>query len=259
MKILYFGDIIGKKGVRGLKGFLSGYLKENEVDFIFANGENLAGGKGITKKHFQEIRDLGVDGVSTGNHVFDKREIYGQLKELPEIVRPFNYPAGTPGKGYHIFRKNGKSAAILNLSGRVFMNALDCPFRRAAEAVSQLKEECDVILVDFHAEATSEKKALGYFLDGKVTAVLGTHTHTQTNDCQWLPQKTFFMTDLGMVGPRVSILGVKKEVILNHFLTGLPFALEVAEEGATNVNGIELVIDDSGQVTEYKMINLDID
>lgn len=258
MKILYFGDIIGKKGIRGLKAFLEEYRKKDEADFIFANGENLAGGKGITRKHFQEIRDLGVDGVSTGNHVFDKREIYSQLKELPEVVRPLNYPAGTPGKGWHVFRKNGFSVAVVNLSGRVFMKPLDCPFRRGLEIVSQLQEECSAILVDFHAEATSEKKALGYFLDGKATAVLGTHTHTQTNDGQYLPKKTFFLTDLGMVGARDSILGVKKDNILNHFLTGLPFAVEVAEEGAVNVNGIELQIDETGKVTDYRLINLDI-
>ena len=258
MKILYFGDIIGRKGVRALESFLQVYLKENKVDFIFANGENLAGGKGITKKHFLEVKKIGIDGVSTGNHVFDKREIYGQLKELPEIVRPLNYPVGTPGKGFHIFMKNDLKVALINVCGRVFMKTLDCPFRRIEEIIGGLRAECQTIIVDIHGEATSEKKALGYFLDGKVTAVLGTHTHTQTNDCQLLPNKTFYMSDLGMVGAKTSILGVKKEVIINHFLTGMPFALEVAEEGLANINGIELEIDMDNKVSSYKIINQDI-
>lgn len=258
MKILYFGDIIGRKGVRALESFLETYLKENKVDFIFANGENLAGGKGITKKQFLEVKKLGVDGVSTGNHVFDKREIYGQLKEYPEIIRPLNYPIGTPGKGFHIFTKNDFKIAVINVCGRVFMKTLDCPFRRIEEMLNNLRSECSTIIVDIHGEATSEKKALGYFLDGKVSAVLGTHTHTQTNDCQLLPNKTFFMSDLGMVGAKTSILGVKKEVIINHFLTGMPFALEIAEEGLANVNGIELEINDENRVTSYKIINQDL-
>lgn len=258
MKVLYFGDIIGKNGVRSLEKFLITYLKENKIDFIFANGENLAGGKGITKKHFLEAKSIGIDGVSTGNHVFDKREIYGQLKELPEIVRPLNYPVGTPGKGFHIFMKNNMKVAIINVCGRVFMKTLDCPFRRIEEILSGLRSECETIIVDIHGEATSEKKALGYFLDGKVTAVLGTHTHTQTNDSQFLPNKTFYMSDLGMVGAKTSILGVKKEVIINHFITGMPFALEVAEEGLAIINGIELDIDVDNKVMSYKVINQDI-
>lgn len=258
MKILYFGDIIGKKGALALERFLKAYLVENKVDFIFANGENLAGGKGITKKHFLEVKNIGVDGVSTGNHVFDKREIYSQIKEYPEIIRPLNYPAGTPGKGYNIFMKNDKKAAVISVCGRVFMKALDCPFRKIEELLAGLREECPCIIVDIHGEATSEKKALGYFLDGKVTAVLGTHTHTQTNDAQILPNKTFYMTDLGMVGAKTSILGVKKEVIINHFLTGLPFALEIAEEGLSNINGIELEIDCDSKVSSFKIINTDL-
>lgn len=230
---------------------------DHPVDFIFANGENLAGGKGITKKHFQELKDFGVDGVSTGNHVFDKREIYSQLKEVPEIVRPLNYPVGTPGNGYHIFYKKDLAVAIINLSGRVFMNNLDCPFKRIEEILSKVREECQTILVDFHGEATSEKKAMGYFLDGRVTAVMGTHTHVQTNDAQLLPAKTFFLTDLGMVGATTSILGVKKEVILTHFLTGLPFALQVEDEGSTTLNGIELEIIDN-RVVNFTLINRDL-
>lgn len=259
MKILYFGDIMGKKGMEGLKSFLSSYLKNHErPDFIFANGENVAGGKGITKKHFQELKDLGVDGVSTGNHVFDKREVLTQLKEVPEIVRPLNYPVGTPGKGWHIFRKNNLRIAIVSLCGRVFMKSMDCPFRRIEEILPMLKEEADVILVDVHAEATSEKKALGYYLDGKVSAVFGTHTHVQTNDPVYLPEKTFYLTDLGMVGARNSILGVKKDVIVSHFLTGLPFAVQVADEGPTNINAVFLEIDEKGCVTDYQLINQDI-
>ncbi len=258
MKLLYFGDIIGKNGLRALDKFLSTYLKENDIDFIFANGENLAGGKGITKKYFLEAKRIGIDGVSTGNHVFDKREIYGQLKEIPEIIRPLNYPVGTPGKGFHIFMKKNMKVGLINVCGRVFMKTLDCPFRSIEAIIGSLRNECETIIVDIHGEATSEKKALGYFIDGKVTAVLGTHTHTQTNDSQFLPNKTFYMTDLGMVGAKTSVLGVKKEVIINHFLTSMPFALEVAEEGLATINGIELDIDVDSKVTSYKVINQDV-
>lgn len=229
-----------------------------EYSFIFANGENLAGGKGINKKTFNEIKSIGVDGVTTGNHVFDKREIYGQIKELPEIVRPLNYPTGAPGKGSFVFEKKGQKIALVSVCGRVFMKALDCPFKKIEEELNKLREQCNTIIVDIHAEATSEKKALGYFLDGRVTAVFGTHTHTQTNDAQILPKGTFYMSDLGMVGAKDSILGVKKEVIINHFLTGLPFSIEVADEGLALINGIELEIDDSGRVTEHRVINVEI-
>lgn len=258
MKILYFGDIIGTKGMNALGSFLRGYLPEHPADFVFANGENVAGGRGITKKHFQELKSLGIDGVTTGNHVFDKREIYSQLKEVPEIIRPLNYPPGTPGMGYHVFEKRGLKVGLLNLHGRVFMNNLDCPFRRGEEALRVLNEKASVILVDFHGEATSEKKALGYYLDGRVTAVLGTHTHVQTNDPQLLPKGTFYLTDLGMVGAQTSILGVKREVILNHFLTGLPFRVEVEDQGTAIINGVELDIDDAGRVSSHRLINLEV-
>lgn len=258
MKILYFGDIISKKGIKGLKSFFDKNINKDDYDFIFANGENLAGGKGINKKTFTEIKEIGISGVTTGNHIFDKREIYSQIKELPEIVRPLNYPVGAPGKGSYIFEKKGLKIALVSLCGRVFMKALDCPFKKVEEELNKIKENCDSVIVDIHAEATSEKKALGYFLDGRVTAVLGTHTHTQTNDPQILPKGTFYISDLGMVGAKDSILGVKKEVIINHFLTGLPFAIEVAEEGLTLINGIELIIDDAGKVTDYKIINIEI-
>lgn len=258
MKILYFGDIISKKGINGLKKYLEKFCEKDDYDFIFANGENLAGGKGINKKTFLEIKSLGVSGVTTGNHIYDKKEIYSQIIEFPEIVRPLNYPVGAPGKGSYIFEKKGLKIALVSLCGRVFMKPLDCPFKKIEEELSKLKEKCNSVIIDIHAEATSEKKALGYFLDGRVSGVLGTHTHTQTNDSQLLPKGTFFISDLGMVGAKDSILGVKKEVIINHFLTGLPFAIEIAEEGLTLVNGVELIIDDLGKVVEYKTINIEL-
>lgn len=258
MKILYFGDIISKKGIKGIKSFLDKNIQKDDYAFIFANGENLAGGKGINQKTFNEIKAAGVSGVTTGNHIFDKREIYGEIKGLPEIVRPLNYPAGAPGNGSYIFEKKGLKVVLISLCGRVFMKLLDCPFKRVEQELSKVKKDCDTIIIDIHAEATSEKKALGYFLDGRVAAVLGTHTHTQTNDAQILPKGTFYISDLGMVGAKDSVLGVKKEVIINHFLTGLPFSIEVADDGLTLVNGVELTIDNLGKVTNYKVINIEI-
>ena len=251
MKILYFGDIIGTSGLNALKMFLDNY--EGDPHFIFVNGENVAGGRGITRKEWQKLKEIGVDGASTGNHIFDRRETYGDLKTTPEIIRPLNYPTGTPGKGYHIFKKGDRKVGVISACGRVYMKDLDCPFRRIDAILQEIREETDAIIVDIHGEATGEKKALGYFLDGKVTAVLGTHTHTQTNDAGPLPKGTLFMTDLGMVGARESIIGTKKDIIVNHFLTGLPFRVEVENEGPMLINGIEIEVA-GGVVKEFSLI-----
>ena len=255
MKILYFGDLIGKAGIRGLSLYLKKHIEEKKPDFIFVNGENLAGGKGITKEVFNEVRDLGVDGFSTGNHVFDKREIIALLRETGEVIRPLNYPVGIPGKGYQIFKKNNLKVAVINLCGRVFMKPLDCPFKRVESAIKTIREETDIILVDFHAEATAEKQALGHFLDGQVAGVFGTHTHTQTNDLQLLKKGTLYLTDLGMVGANDSILGSKKDTIINHFLTGMPFRVEVEVSGPIRINGVELEIDTDGSINSFQLIN----
>lgn len=252
MRVLFFGDVIGQTGIKGLGKYLAKH--STEADFIFVNGENASGGRGITKKEYYQLRDLGVDGLTTGNHVFDKRETYGDLKGHSEIIRPLNYPVGVPGKGYHVFKKKNKSIGVVSLCARVFMKNLDCPFKRIDGILGDLRNETDTILVDFHGEATAEKKALGYFLDGRVTGVLGTHTHTQTNDPSWLPKKTFFLTDLGMVGAKESILGSKKDGIINHFLTGLPFRVEVEDQGAILVNGVSLEVE-NGIIKDFKLIN----
>lgn len=255
MKILYFGDLIGKTGVRGLSLYLKKHFEEEKPDFIFVNGENLAGGKGINKEVFNDVKALGVDGFSTGNHVFDKREAISLLRETGEVIRPLNYPVGIPGKGYHIFKKNNFKVAVISLCGRVYMKPLDCPFKRVEGVLKTIKEEADIILVDFHGEATAEKQALGHFLDGQVTAVLGTHTHTQTNDLQLLKKGTLYLTDLGMVGANDSILGSKKDTIINHFLTGMPFRVEVEVDGPIRINGVALDVNADGSINSFQLIN----
>lgn len=255
MKIFYFGDLIGKAGILGLSLYLKKQIKEKQPDFIFVNGENLAGGKGITKEVFNEVKDLGVDGFSTGNHVLDKKEAISLLRKTGEIIRPLNYPIGIPGKGYQVFKKNNLKVAVISLCGRVFMKPLDCPFKRVANAIKIIKEETDIILVDFHAEATAEKQALGHFLDGEVTAVFGTHTHTQTNDLQLFKKGTLYLTDLGMIGANDSILGSKKDTIINYFLTGMPFRIEVEVSGSIRINGVEFDIDSDGSISSFILIN----
>ena len=255
MKIFYFGDLIGKAGIRGLSLYLKKQIEKKQPDFIFINGENLAGGKGITKEVFNEVKNLGVDGLSTGNHVFDKIEAISLLRKTGEIIRPLNYPIGAPGKGYQIFKKNNHKVAVINLCGRVFMKPLDCPFKKAESVIRAIKDETDIILVDFHAESTAEKQALGYFLDGQVTVVFGTHTHIQTNDLQLLKKGTLYLTDLGMVGANNSILGNKKDTIINHFLTGMPFRVEVEASGSIRINGLEFDIDTDGSISSFQLIN----
>ncbi|MFH1361435.1 MAG: TIGR00282 family metallophosphoesterase [bacterium] len=253
MKVLFLGDIIGKLGREVCRQVLPGLRQELTPDLIIANGENSAHGYGITEKIYQELLELGIDVITMGNHVWDKKDLINNIDKLPMVVRPANYPPGTPGQDHLIIEKAGVKIAILNLSGRTFMKPLDCPFQAAEKLVSKI--ETNVIIVDMHAEATSEKCAMGWFLDGKVSAVLGTHTHVMTNDERILPQGTAFMCDVGMSGARDSIIGMGKDQILKRFVTQIPEKFEPTEKGPGIFNAVFLKIDPvSGQAKEIKAI-----
>lgn len=248
MNILVVGDIVGRPGRRAIKELLIEIQKEYAVDFTIANGENAAGGRGINHEVMDVLLSSGIDVLTMGNHVWDNKEIFEFIKDQPRLIRPCNYPIGTPGQGFHIYEAHSLRVAVINASGRVFMNSLDCPFRLLDEILVEIDGLWDLCLVDFHAEATSEKLALAYYLDGRVTAVLGTHTHIQTADERILPEGTAYITDLGMTGPIHSILGMNKDMVIQKFLTQRPIRLEVAR-GAIQLQGVLLEIDENSKKT----------
>lgn len=230
MKFLFIGDIVGKIGRNATKTLLPSVVSKYKIDLVIANGENAAGGFGITDKVVAEIFGYGVHVITTGNHVWDKKEFIPQISKEDKVLRPLNYPPGVPGFGSIIYPVRGNmTVAILNLSGRVFMSNIDCPFRVGKEAIEKLHAETKIIIIDFHAEATSEKIAFGYFMDGKVSAVIGTHTHVQTADEKILPNGTAYITDVGMTGPSDSVIGIEKEQIIRRFLTNMPMRFETAK------------------------------
>ncbi len=229
MNVLFIGDIMGEPGRRVLLKHLSKVIEEHHIDLVIGNGENAAGGFGITKDIAEELFDLGLSAITLGNHAWDKREAMEYLQKEPRIIRPANYPDGVPGKGACVIESiQGERLGIVQLMGRVFMPMVDCPFRVAEREIAQLDNHADCILVDMHAETTSEKMAMGYFLDGKVSVVLGTHTHVQTADEQILPQGSGYLTDVGMTGPVQSVIGMKPHLVIQKFLTQLPRRFEVA-------------------------------
>jgi 2',3'-cyclic-nucleotide 2'-phosphodiesterase len=232
MNILIIGDVVGSPGRSILKRALPKVLRRHDVDYCIANVENAAGGFGITREVADEITALGVDCMTSGNHIWDKKEIVAAIEQMPYLLRPANYPPEQPGKGSYVGRAKDSRVpvATLNLSGRVFMNgAIDDPFRIARAEVARLRQEAAVIIVDMHGEASSEKTALGYFLDGTVSAVVGTHTHVPTCDHRILPKGTAYCTDLGMTGPYDSVIGVEAELIVKRFVTGMPARFETAK------------------------------
>lgn len=242
MKILFLGDIVGRPGRRALAQFLPNFKKKEKPDLVIANAENAAGGVGVTLEIYKEIMETGVDYLTSGDHIFDRKEFMTWLNDPKiKVLRPLNYPEGAPGRGFAQIEVFGKKIGLVNLLGRIFIKeGPDSPF----EAIQKLlqKEKADIWLVDFHAEATSEKQAMGWFLDGKVGAVLGTHTHVQTADAKILPKGTAFITDAGMTGPTGGVIGVKKERVLEGFLQGVPTQFEVAQ-GPAQVEGVILEID----------------
>jgi len=232
LNILIIGDVVGSPGRSILKKALPHVFKKYDVDYCVANVENAAGGFGVTKEVCDEILDLGVDCMTSGNHIWDKKEIIGWMDLIPQLLRPLNYPQGQPGKGSYVgtSKRTGVTVATLNLSCRVFMNgALDDPFTLGMQEMDRLLEEAKVVIVDAHGEASSEKTALGYWFDGKASAVVGTHTHVPTCDHRLLPKGTAYCTDLGMTGPYDSVIGVEAETILKRFVSGMPSRFETAK------------------------------
>ena len=244
MKILFVGDIYGRPGKKVVSRFIPRYIEEKGVDFCIANGENAAGGFGLTSNIAGKYFSYGIDVITSGNHIWDLKETKTLLSESDFVLRPANYPHGVPGKGYTIFKKNGLSIGVLNLIGRIFMQPVDCPFNAADEIVASLGKETNIIIVDFHAEASSEKMALGWYLDGRVSAVLGTHTHVMTADERILPKGTAFISDVGMTGSHDSVIGVRIEQSLARIMTQLPVRFSPAEDGL-RFSAVLLEIDDS--------------
>jgi len=247
MRVLFLADVIGSPGRSALK-ILSSLSNELGIDFCIANGENAAGGFGLTRAVAEELFSLGVHVITSGNHLWDRQGASELVAEEPRVLRPANYPPDVPGLGAGVFRaRNGKKIAVLNLLGRVFMKNLDCPFRCADEAVKGLKSETPIIIVDMHAEATSEKVAMAWFLDGRVSAVVGTHTHVQTADERILPNGTGCITDAGMTGPFDSVIGIDKEVAIKRFLSQTPVRLVPAKLDV-RINGVILDVEPASGV-----------
>ncbi|MBS1984837.1 MAG: TIGR00282 family metallophosphoesterase [Bdellovibrionales bacterium] len=229
MKFLFIGDIVGEAGRKVITRFLPALRAKHNIDIVIANNENMAGGFGITADTFQEMSQAGVDIMTGGNHTFDKKEGVQVLEEESYVLRPANYPEGTPGKGSCLYTNSrGQKIGVINVMGRVFMDPLECPFREVDKLIAPLREKTKVILVDVHAEASSEKVAMGWHCDGRATLVVGTHTHVQTADERILPGGTAYLTDAGMTGPYDSVIGIKKEIIIDRFITRRGKKFEVA-------------------------------
>lgn len=229
MKVLFIGDIFGEPGRRAVARAVPKLVSQRQIDIVIGNGENAAGGFGITPELAEELFELGLAVITTGNHAWDKKEILDYFPREPRLLRPANYPSGVPGQGSVVVESaGGEQLGVLQLMGRAYMPTLDCPFQVAKRELAALKKRTTAVIVDMHAEATSEKMAMGHYLDGEVVAVVGTHTHVQTADDQILPKGTAYLTDIGMTGPLHSVIGVKKELAIEKFLTGMPRRFEVA-------------------------------
>jgi hypothetical protein len=244
--VLFLGDVIGNPGRRCLENGLSALVIEEKADVVIVNGENASGGIGITPEISDTLLGLGVDVITSGNHIFKKKEIFDYLEKEPRLIKPANYPPDTPGNGCYIFsnkKTNKHEVAVFNLCGRVFIDNFDCPFRTADKVLSFINKRTNIVILDFHAEVTSEKVALGWYLDGRVSAVIGTHTHIQTADERILNKGTAYITDAGMCGPRNSVIGVKKEIIVDRFINMLPQRFSVADSDNW-INGVVINIDE---------------
>lgn len=256
MKVLFIGDIIGKPGRSAVKALLPGLSRKYGLDFVIANGENAAGGFGITETVAGELFNLGINVITSGNHIWDKKESVPFIAKEHRVLRPVNYPPGVPGSGSVVLNAGKFKVGVLCASGRVFMGNFDCPFRVSSAEVERLKESTNIIIVDFHAEATSEKIAFGYYMDGKVSAVIGTHTHVQTADEKILKGGTAYITDAGMTGPSDSIIGVEKERVIERFLLQMPAKFDVAR-GETIFSAVVVDIDEtSGRASSIERLLL---
>lgn len=245
MKILFIGDVVGRVGREAVAALLPGLIDRHAIDFTIANCENAAGGIGVTEKTGDELLSLGVDALTSGNHVWDKRDAYDYVGACARLARPANYPPGAPGRGTLVLSaSNGRRVGVVNLQGRVFMQQIDCPFRTGAVLVQEVARETPVVIVDIHAEATAEKQALGWHLAGRATAVIGTHTHIQTADERILDGHTAYITDAGMTGPVDSVIGIRKELSIARFVTQLPQRFAVAPGDAV-LCGVVLDVDEA--------------
>lgn len=256
LKILAIGDIVGENGVKKLKETLPKIMKDEKINFCIVNGENAAGGMGITTKIFNDMISLNIDAITMGNHTWGKKDIFTFI-DNPKLLRPANYSKGVVGKGYGIYECKGKKIAVINLIGRTDMNVLsENPFLVVDDIINKIKGSVDIIIVDFHAEATAEKIAMGYFLDGKVTAMYGTHTHVQTADEKILNKGTAYITDIGMTGPKTSVIGMDVDASIKRFVTSLPERYKLAE-GECMLNGCIFEINDENCKAE-KIVRINV-
>ncbi len=259
MRLLFLGDIVGSPGREMVIEYLPRLRRKYQPDFIVANGENAAHGRGITQKIARELFDAGIQAITMGNHTWDNKEIFSFIDDEPRLIRPANFPAGTPGNGLVYIKSGDAELAVINLQGRSFLPPLDCPFTLADRLVAQASKRTRLIFVDFHAEATSEKQAMGWYLDGRISALVGTHTHVQTGDERILPGGTGYLTDAGMCGPMDGILGMERDAVIKKFLTQLSVRFEVAG-GRTQLNAVLFTMDKtSGKTTRIERIRIDAD
>ena len=258
MKILFIGDIVGKPGRRAVRELLPGIIDERRIDFVIANCENAAAGFGVTAEIVEELYGAHIDVLTSGNHIWDKKEIMEFVDDYETLLRPANYPEGAPGRGSVVIpAQGGIPVGVLNLAGRVFMHPLDCPFRTADREIEKLRKRARVIIVDMHAEATSEKIAMGWYLDGRVTAVLGTHTHVQTADERILPGGAAYITDVGMTGPFDSVIGIRKDSIMQRFLMQIPNKFDIAK-GDVRLQGVTVEIAPDGRAIGVERLNVSL-
>jgi len=256
-RLLFIGDIVGRPGRELVRRGLPALIAHHQIDLVVANVENAAAGFGVTPDIADDLLSFGVHVMTGGNHTWDKKEILPYFEDQPRLLRPANLPAGAPGRGSYVARAdNGVPVAVINLMGRVFMTAIDDPFRVVQEEIQRVRADARLILVDMHAEATSEKGAMAWYLDGRVAAVVGTHTHVQTADERLLPAGTAFITDVGMTGPHDSVIGVERSAVVQRFLTALPQRFETATENP-RLNGVVITADEtSGRATAISRLNL---
>jgi metallophosphoesterase (TIGR00282 family) len=255
VKLLFVGDVVGGMGRRTLAALLPGLRERHRPDFVVANGENAAGGVGITEKTARELLELGADAITLGNHAYRHREVYGYLDREDRVVRPANYPKGSPGRGHTLVERGGTRLAIVNLSGTLFMEAARSPFSEIDAVIAELRGRADHVVVDMHAEATSEKVAMGWHVDGRVTACVGTHTHVPTADARVLPGGTAYVTDVGMTGPRGGVIGVKREQALERFLTLTHVRFDTSRDDPW-LNAVLVDADSGGRATSIEQLLL---
>jgi len=260
MKILFIGDIVGSPGREMVQEYLPKLKDKYHPNLTIINGENAAAGKGINEKIYKQFLQWGAQVVTMGNHTWAKKEIFEFIDDAKYMIRPANFPENNPGKGIVFININGVEAAVINLQGTTFLSAIDNPFHKADELINEAKKRTNIIFVDFHGEATSEKQAMGWYTDGRVSAVVGTHTHTQTADERILPGGTAYISDVGMTGPYDGILGVDRDLVLKRFLTSLPVRFEITKNGRNQLNGVVVTVDDhTGKATDVERILINDD